>query len=180
MSKFGRTLTMKNHISVVLVSLLVLSLGSCLEKQDFPNEPKLEFVGFSQAVPQGAIDSIGVVHLTFTDGDGNLGLNISDSTGRFHPDSFYNTNLFIFPFKKIEGVFAPAFVFTDNHVRISPRLSDSDNPIEGDIDASVLYPARTSLDVSDTVTLKWEIYLVDRDFNHSNIITSPDATYEWP
>jgi hypothetical protein len=65
-------------------------------------------------------------------------------------------------------------------VRISPRLSDSDNPIEGDIDASVLYPARTSLDVSDTVTLKWEIYLVDRDFNHSNIITTPEATYEWP
>lgn len=180
MSKFGRTLTMKNYIPVVLVSSLLLLLGSCLKKQDFPDEPQLEYVGFSKATPISATDSIGVVHMTFTDGDGNVGLDIDDNTGRFHIDSIYNSNLFIFPFKKIDGVFEPAFVNLANHVRISPRLSDSNDPIEGDIDASVLYPARTATDASDTVILRWEIYLVDRDFNHSNVITTPEFMYEWP
>ena len=171
---------MKNHIPIVFVSLLLISLGSCLKKQDFPNEPQLEYVGFTKAIPISATDSIGVVHMTFTDGDGNIGLNISDSTGRFHIDSFYNSNLFIFPYKKIDGVFEPAFVNLANHVRISPRLSESDDPIEGDIDANVLYPARTAIDVSDTVILRWEIYLVDRELNHSNVIITPEFMYEWP
>ena len=151
-----------------------------MKKPDFPNEPQLEYVGFTKYSALSVTDSIGTVHLKFTDGDGNVGLNISDDSGPFHKDSIYSKNLFISPFKKIDGQFVPAFAYTPNHVRISPRLSDTDDPIEGDIDANVLFPARTASDGSDTVVLRWEIQLVDHELNHSNVITTSEFFYEWP
>ena len=165
-----------------IISLLVVSvtLISCLPNEDFPKEPVLEYTGFSIADTVNGVDPLGYVHLRFTDGDGNVGLDEADTLGVFHPDSAFGKNLFIFPFKKIGGEFVTAESFAPNHVRIAPRLSDSDDPMEGDIDAGLFIPAKTALDSFDTVILRWEIYLVDRDRNMSNVITTPEFEFAWP
>ncbi len=170
---------MKSFVPVVLVSLLVLSLAACLEKPDYPLEPQLEYVGFSRFDSASVIDPIGLVHLKFTDGDGNVGLDETDISGVFHPDSAFGSNLFISIFRKENEDFVPASVVNPANVRISPRLSnDDDTPIEGDIDAGVYIPIRNSLDTARTVTIRWEIYLVDRDLNLSNVITTPEFVFE--
>ena len=169
---------MKKYIPFVLVSLLVLSLASCLKKQDFPDEPQLEYIGFTQFDSVGLADPIGFVSLDFTDGDGNVGLNTEDDSGPFHVDSAYYYNLFIYAFRDVDGEFVEVPVSKPNHVRIEPRLSDSDNPIEGDIDAGVFIPIRTNTDTAREVTIRWEIYLVDRSFNRSNLITTPEFVFQ--
>lgn len=64
----------------------ILTLGcalfSCVEPQDYPIEPELEYIGFSKlTIPQGGPNAPSdtlVLRLGFTDGDGDLGSN--DST----------------------------------------------------------------------------------------------------
>ena len=171
---------MKFAPNIVVFAFLSVILISCLKNEQYPLEPQLEFKSVSVADTVNGFDPIGLIHLKFTDGDGNVGLNEADTFGVFHPDSAYGRNLFIFPFKKVGGEFIPAETFVANHVRITPRLSDSDDPIEGDIDAGVFLPAKTAVDTLDTVTLKWELYLVDRDRNQSNVIETPEFEFEWP
>ena len=171
---------MKISPNIIVLSILSFSLIACLKNEEYPIEPQLEYKGFSITDTVNGIDPLGYVHLGFTDGDGNVGLNESDTIGAFHPDSAFGKNLFIFPFKKIGGEFIAAPTFATNHVRITPRLSDSDDPIEGDIDGGVFIPAKTALDSFDIVVLRWEVYLVDRDQNQSNVIITPEFEFEWP
>lgn len=171
---------MKFTPNILVFIILSVGLISCLKNEDYPLEPRLEFKSFSAADSINGFDPIGLVHLKFTDGDGNVGLDESDTLGVFHPDSSFGRNLFIFPFKKVGGEFVEAETFAPNHVRITPRLSDSDDPIEGDIDAGVFLPAKTAADSLETVILKWQLYLVDRDQKQSNVIETPEFEFEWP
>jgi hypothetical protein len=180
LSKFGRTLTMKNFIPVVFVSLFVLLLGSCLKKLDFPIQPQLEYIGFTQFDSIESSGLIGFVNLKFTDGDGNVGLDsVLDSSGKFAPDSAFENNLFVSIFRKENGEYFPVPVAEDPNVRIAPRLSDEDDqPIEGDIDVGAFIPPRSNTDTAREVTIRWEIYLVDRDLNQSNLIVTPEIVFD--
>ena len=65
-------------ITVVFVILGTLLTSSCLKPEEYANEPKIEFVSFEA---QG--DSSGVFVVSFTDGDGDIGLNIADTFDSF-------------------------------------------------------------------------------------------------
>lgn len=74
-----------------LIYLLpVLLLAACVKAPEFPNEPVIEFEGLNKnqiyQFTNGPLDSIRV-HLTFTDGDGDLGRTAADSVDIFFTDS---------------------------------------------------------------------------------------------
>lgn len=73
-----------------LYLLPVLLLAACVNPPDFPSEPVITFEGLNKneiyQFTNGPLDSIRV-HLSFTDGDGDLGQIASDSVDIFFTDS---------------------------------------------------------------------------------------------
>jgi hypothetical protein len=61
-----------------IVSVALSFLG-CLDLESFPNEPQITFKSFNIAADGNGA----ALQISFTDGDGNFGLNQEDTAGVF-------------------------------------------------------------------------------------------------
>ncbi len=80
-----------------LASLLIISVSSCLKPVSYPNEPNLETISYTKMG-----DSL-MLSMTFTDGDGDIGLDPADTTGDFSSSSFYHYNLYVQYYEMMNG-----------------------------------------------------------------------------
>ncbi|MFO8055400.1 MAG: hypothetical protein R6U19_09610 [Bacteroidales bacterium] len=151
------------HIAAIA---MVLMTSSCIKQEQYPDEPHIEFEQFDKTNN----DSTGIVTISFTDGNGNIGLSASDTVDPYTGEYFYN--FFLHIFKKTNGNYDSVQTDFPYHGRI-PELENvtEGESIEGDIDIEIdIY----SMDVFIPVdTLVFDIYIVDRDLNHSNTIRTP-------
>lgn len=142
-------------------------LSACVRPNKFPNEPYIEFVSLQ---PDSADDSKAELVIYFQDGDGDVGLSESDTTGIFDPDSVFYYNFFIDYYEKQNGEWVLVEPLSPLHCRI-PRLSyEETEPISGNI--SILTYVRNPFSSYDTTKLS--CYLVDRALNKSNVIETPE------
>jgi hypothetical protein len=67
---------MKSWATVLVIMVLGVSVMTCFDPPEFPAEPEIQFkdVYFGDNPLEGSTDSI-VLSISFTDGDGDLGLN---------------------------------------------------------------------------------------------------------
>lgn len=157
----------------LLYLLPVLLLAACVKAPEFPNEPVIEFVSMSkfsinQANADLPLDSIRI-HLTFTDGDGDLGQNGTDDVQVVLTDSRSNG--------RVPGL-----------IRIPLRLPDipsegTGNGISGDIFISLeneavavgcisnrrLFAQDPDLPID---TVSYAIQISDRAGNMSNVVNT--------
>jgi hypothetical protein len=155
----------------ILLLFMTVGLSSCLKNVDYPNRPDVEFLGmYFNPNATSVIDSLGAVSFRFTDGDGNLGLDDGDSDGVFALGEPYYYNLFIRYFEKRNGQFEEFVTDPPFHVRFT-RLSSAGvgNSLEGTMDVRI--DARPG---SPYDTVRYELYIVDRDLQHSDTIVTPD------
>lgn len=150
----------------------------CLKSEEFPDEPNLTFKRLEQkfeTVPGGAQPSRFLyVTVGFTDGDGDIGLDESDSQSPFGQGEAHYNNFWI-EFKRFSGG-----QWTDidsdwiyRMKRISP--SGQDPTLNGEIMVKVgPYPGpRFNLpEIVVGDTLQASIRLEDRSLNMSNTVTS--------
>lgn len=153
------------------ICLLGLFFGSCRPESEFPNEPEIKFESFIQENDEG--QEVATLTFSFTDGDGNLGLDQADTTGNFCIDScFYYYNLFCNYYEKQEGEwvhysYEEEDILVPFYYRVPRVIPNGQNPsLEGKIDVFMnTYYLPTLYD-----TCRFELFLVDRDLNHSNTI----------
>jgi hypothetical protein len=74
-------------------AVLIVLLAGCGEKEKFPPEPRIAFERFEQFADSSSLT------ISFTDGDGDIGFNQSDTFPPFNAGSVYHHNLFV----KLEG-----------------------------------------------------------------------------
>lgn len=158
---------------ILLAAMLVFIAGSCQKSEEFPPEPRLEYLSFNND-PDEAI-----MRFKFTDGDGNVGLAASDTMPPFHPVeepvNKYHWNLWLKYYEKIDGTWyeyqsddpdEPLYLDPNSTFSRIPRLDPEgqNKSLEGEvvIDMTGWYP----LGLADTV--KYGVILVDRDQNQSN------------
>lgn len=161
----------RNKILLFLL-LSVAFLNACFDGSGFSDEPSISFVSFSkdtliQAQNGGVdqnVDSILIV-ISFRDGDGDLG-----------DDQFPTVRL------------VDQRTNITEHFRIPeiPRVESADG-IEGEItievkttcciyeDSDLFLPCNVYPEFPSN-TLSYEIFLVDRADNQSNVITTPPIT----
>jgi len=169
---------------VALTVFFGAGLSSCLQAPDYPVTPRIEensVTVFRRGTPQNDLrDSIEVA-LNFEDGDGDLGLDDTDTSGVFAYNGgrnrFYE-NYFIQPYYKNEqGVFVPTQPLGFENGRFI-RLTEPDSkpgPIRGvlrrAILVSLLNPAFSNQPGTE---YQFEITIVDRALHESNkVITKP-------
>ena len=152
---------------------LLIFLVSCLEKQEYPPVPTLEFRSFTTFVHPAGYDSLGVLLLSYTDGDGDLGL------GRWDTSSY---NFYVAYYKMENGVLVPGtrynpitgtfdtIYFNNRFYELAPE--GYIGWIKGEIEDTIrpLYDPR-STKTYDTVLYK--IYMTDRAGNKSNLVETP-------
>lgn len=153
----------------LLFVLIVAGLSSCLKKQDFPNRPDLEFIGIIAAVQPA--DSLGAIRFSFTDGDGDLGLDKGDTLNEFAPGQPFYYNLFVRYFDKRNGEYVewvpPTPLFNARFKRLSSE--GGSGALEGEMDYGFAGRPGAPFD-----TIRYEIYIVDRALQHSDTIVTPD------
>lgn len=169
-------------VSLILSTLMLLMLISCIRREEYPLEPVIGYLDFEKLY--NATDSIydrGILKFEFTDGDGNIGLEDKDTFPPFNPGSKYYYNLIIDYFEVQHGVETPVTITVYNNeteqydtIYLSARVplltpKGSNKAISGEIyDTVFIYNYYSDF---DTLFLKFR--LVDRDLNESNIESTP-------
>ena len=75
---------------LVISSLLV----SCIKKEDYPDIPSIEFKSFSKINNGLGYDDKGLLVISFTDGDGDIGLGSQEIQPPYDTASMYYYNFF--------------------------------------------------------------------------------------
>jgi hypothetical protein len=162
---------MASRVAVFGLSIVAMVLAGCLKKEQFPDVPKLEYIGtVLNQTPLSEADSIGFVRFRFTDGDGDLGLSPGDTLGQFAQGETYYHNLFVHYFEKQNGQyveFVPVFPFHSRFKDLTPK--GGDKSLQGQMDVGVFARPGSPFD-----TVRYEIYIVDRALNHSDTIVTED------
>lgn len=158
------------RIFLTFLVLFFLILSSCMKEKEFPVEPRIAFKDFTKVIiPPDSIPQLLILSISFTDGDGDIGLT---STMTEPP---YDYNLFIDIYKMKKGQLEKE-VFEDSTVNFNGRIpivaENPDNkPIEGVIEYNFDYPILRSRLLNDTVA--FDISIKDRALHQSNIVRTP-------
>lgn len=151
--------------------LLVLVISSCKKKENYPDIPQIKFVDFTKIQNGTGIDNKGTLRISFTDGDGNIGLAESDTLPPYNLASPYYYNFYINYYERQKGVLVKVDLPSPQHARIPPITGTGLNkPTKGFIDIDLFINNYSS--VYDTIA--FEIWIYDRDLNGSNIIWTPE------
>lgn len=138
---------------------MAVGFSSCRKIQQFPPEPEIEYVDFLQF----GTDSAQLV-VSFTDGDGDIGLRDGDTTGDFA------YNLFLTYYEMQDGAWIEPELATPFWYRIPVlRESSSEKALQGEInvDLSPFY-SRPGAD-----SIRYDVVLRDRALNNSNTLATP-------
>ena len=173
---------------------LAMAICSCQKPVEYPIEPRIEYQGFTYLFnADSTFSGEGIIEFSYTDGDGDLGLDDSDTLPPFgfHDTHYYN--MVIDYLKCVNGEFVKTPLLSP-HVPTSPadtlvlydtvtfnarfkRLRDSEEPKA--ISGTMEYKLTVQNPFSPNDTVKFEIRILDRALHESNVIQT-DAIYTNP
>lgn len=172
---------MRKHIYITFVIIIgiIISFSACIEPVEYPIIPEISYKDFSMTSSIDILDNEvqrAVLTMHITDGDGDIGLNDSDTTGHFDADSIYYNDLFLILYEKIDGQFVEKELIVPHNYRV-PYIQPQGQvrSISADIQVTLDYTNGTF--VSDTIM--YEFYLYDRSLNKSNIAESPELAISY-
>jgi len=149
------------------IATSVLLVIGCIDPPDFPDEPTIEFLGWSKStMNQGDLNGDSVlIQLSFTDGDGDLGYPANDPT----------QDIFVIDTR--------TGVIQDRLKMPEVPEEGTGNGVNGELTLRIFntccffpknIPPCTSTNLYPTDTLRYEIYIEDRSGNESNRIMTPE------
>ncbi len=160
------------HIAFCFAGLSAsFAMVSCDDDPVYPVEPVIAFESFVKIQNNGGPDNKGILKITFTDGDGDIGLTENDNAPPYDTASPYYYNCFVAYFEKQKGVFKEVALPISNNYRI-PLTPPAEKglPLIGEVDIELFI--NNYLSIYDTI--RYEVYIVDRALHHSNTITTPE------
>ena len=158
---------------------LLIGVLSCKKLDEFPDEPQIELLGFERLFnPDDTVITRGVLKLTYQDGDGDLGLEKSDTLPPFNFGSEYYYNLVITYYEIRNGIITEVpltfynpstqqFDTITQSARFPNLTPDAVNKsISGEIfDTLFMYNYNSDFD-----TIMFEAFIYDRSLNKSNVV----------
>ena len=152
----------------LILAASVMTFAGCKKSNDYPLEPVIEFKSLSITPDLLGYDDYAVLEITFTDGDGDIGLGASDTVPPFINEYKYNVIILFYCDTSGNGlVHWSAF---DDKGRI-PVVTPEGNTkaIRGEIKKETIFLPnhRTNMPV------RFEVYIYDRALHKSNVLTTP-------
>lgn len=173
---------MTNLRFILFIILGFALVVSCRKEEEYPLEPVISYEGFVflQNSQTGVINT-GLLRINYTDGDGDIGLDQGDTLFPYHKSGDYHYNLVIRYYEQQQGEFVEVplvryFPETQTYdtstfsARIPPLIpKDQTEAIKGVIEDEIFI----NNPLSDYDTIKFEVQLIDRALNKSNIVSTP-------
>ena len=158
-------------IVFIFILSFLLAFYACEKQPTYSNIPHIEFVSLTKIPNNLGYDDKGTLEISFTDGDGDIGLSSADTVPPYDTSSIYYYDFFITYFEKQHGVYTQVKLPMTNNSRI-PIINASlqNKPMHGFIDIE-LYINNY---FSSYDTIHYTCYIVDRALHPSNIITTSD------
>lgn len=158
-----------------LLSILLLFTG-CKKIVNYPDQPSISFTSVVSKDSTDVLDNpVKRVTLTFhlIDGNGDMGLGITDTIGPFNKDSAYYYNLFLQEYKEVDGIFTEVPAPDGLRRYRIPNLTPTgqNKTLIADISVTVEYPYSISIPLPFN-KFRYEFYVIDRALNISNRDTS--------
>lgn len=172
--------TTKILILILLAGTVVLS---CRKFEDFPEIPVITYENFIVLMNQETgITERGVLVFSYTDGNGDLGLDKGDTLPPFDRNSEYYYNLIIKYFEKQNGVFVEVPLLSWNsdssyydtltfNSRFPILTPESGNQAIKGVFEDTLFIYNP---LSDFDTIMFKAYIFDRALNKSNEIETSE------
>ncbi|MEI6060343.1 MAG: hypothetical protein WCR72_06515 [Bacteroidota bacterium] len=156
-------------IGLILIVPLSSGLTGCIKEQQYPVQPHIEFGSFATSKDINGKDSLGAVTISYTDGDGDIGLYSWDTVEprkyNFYLKFLQYVNKQLVEVKPVDS----SLTFNSRIPILTP--SGRNKNIKGNITMALqLYFARQLL-LTDTIA--FEIYIKDRALNESNLVETP-------
>lgn len=165
---------MKKVFTYLLLFAIAL-LGSCTKTEEYPIEPLIEFENFYKIANNFGVDEKGVLVISFTDGDGDIGLETWDTLPPYNYNGQYYYNIIIDYYEKRNGVWELIELPLTNNARI-PYV-DADLPEKG-IRGNIEVELYINNVLSPYDTIKFSTYIYDRALNQSNRIETPEIVID--
>lgn len=148
----------------------VVLLFACKKNEEYPIEPVISLKSFFTLQDQSGFDTLAVIELNFTDGDGDLGLRASDVNPPFDTGSIYYRNFQIELYKRVAG----AWQLDPNSVYMGGRIpyltpTGSNKALKGEIRMDSFLPFGLTGD-----TCFMNVFIYDRALHKSNVVKTPE------
>jgi hypothetical protein len=160
-----------NKISILIVLVCIGFFNfSCLKDERFSEIPDIKYIDYQQ---NAIVDDNGIADkliFSFTDGDGDIGLNEWDTLPPFDTSS---RNLLLKLFEKKNGEFVEKILPAPFSYRLPYLTPEGQNKsLEGEIEVAIQLTAF----LLPTDTVRFEAYMLDRAMHKSNVITTREIT----
>jgi len=157
---------------LITLSLFYLVLSGCRRVVVYPDEPSITFTSLVSVDSADVLQNpVKRVTLTFhlIDGNGDIGLKASDTTGAYHKDSLFHYNLFIREYM-LDGESFVEVPDPDGLKRF--RIPDitpggQNKTLMADISVSIEYPYSDQSPLPFSI-FRYRFHVVDRALNLSN------------
>lgn len=163
---------------VTIITLIVFLISCKKSKEEYPIEPVLEFKSFDALNKYEAF-----MVVKFTDGDGDIGLKSSDTTGIYDKSTPYYYNLYIKTYYKgNDGTFKDTSIYdlqtnTIDTGLIKQRVqfvekTNKEDYLKGEFEITL----NGYRQLASHKTIKYKIYFYDRALHQSKIIETPELS----
>jgi hypothetical protein len=169
---------------VGLLFSIGLFLTTCSPSTDFDTEPTITFKNYEKLGNDSAIR----LTIGYKDGDGNLGLRKNQTEPPFDTGNRFYHNMFVRYYEKYNGEFhlTTTGPFKEDTIIYKYRFPyitpDSRNKaIEGKINTTISGIQITSPSFPERTydgQIRFEIFIVDRDLNRSNVVSTPPIPFK--
>ncbi len=173
-----------NSTSKLYFIFLIFAIGllfSCSKEKNYPVEPIIEYKEFIYNYNTQKASLV----ISFTDGDGDIGLRSDQIYPPFDSTSIYHYNYYIYIYEKINGNFIPFVVFNpstqQNDTIIFKYRIPYIEPVSANGSLKGEFSTRLDIDLmlpylhSDTV--KFDAYIYDRKLHKSNTISTAEIVF---
>lgn len=160
---------MGKKMGILLFCLCIFTLG-CMDLETFPDEPQIIFKSFSKNLDGTGAQLI----FSFTDGDGNFGLEQADTSGVF-ADCTTRYNVFCDYYEKQNGTWVKVSLdpcldpnIIPFYYRAPVAVPEGQHKVQKGtitLDINPVYYLPSNFD-----TCKFKLHVIDRSLNQSNEI----------
>ena len=165
-------------IPIVFIAAIVLN-NSCKKDVIYPIIPAIQYKNFEKLKSYNGSDSALKLTISYTDGDGDLGLKQTQIDPPFDSSSIYYYNMYVYYYEYFNNKWNQVTIndFSTDTIRFKYRFPyltpNTDNKvIKGEIDFTInnLIPIKSN-------RIKFSIFIYDRKLNKSNTVESDVITY---